>query len=290
MYKLSNISLTNYSIIAGKISGSNIPTSGIMDMPERIGKVAHDWQDDNGIEPYVGATELFWAGRDIEFTGILNASTRGEAESYLASFYNNLRNLSGLVVFETPHGNFNVYVNKGIKVVWLDYQGFCTINFTLREPVIAIPTPIIPTGALPNVYGIDSIAFSSFGIYLEKATLGNLSRPETNSGVFKAYENEGFQLTKPKVKSIDISLIATGANFADLKTNIELLFAILAQSGLRNLNIDGRILQAYNTKGFKVTDITETDNLAVARITLPMDLYEEIVSLNKFNYTLNFRL
>jgi hypothetical protein len=270
MYRLSNISFNDFSIVAGQQKGSNIAVSGMLDMPKRTGKVNHNWGDNYGVEPYVSATEIKFAGRDIHFVGLLQADTRGEAVTKLQNMYDLLDSITKLVTFETPYGSYQVYMAKPVVVKWLKYKGYCSINFTLREPVVTILTPSIPASSDTSVYGVDGVPFAEFGLYVSKVT-GNYNRPGTNSQIFKAYTNEGYQLTKTKAQSITIDMFCIATDFAGLKTNIELLHVILAQAGLRTLNIDGRLLNAYATNGFKVTNI-KVGSQAVAKVSLVMTL------------------
>src|SRR5690606_22973840 len=78
-YKLGGILLSEYKIKPGRAPGSNLAIEGTWDMPVRTNKVHHEWPDENGVEPYLLPEEIFFAGRDITFHGILHAESDAEA-------------------------------------------------------------------------------------------------------------------------------------------------------------------------------------------------------------------
>ena len=87
MYSINNIAFETYGITAGRIDGSNIALSGQLDMPARLGKTFHDWTGEEGVEPYVLASEIRHGGRDLVFSGYLVATNKELAYEQLATFY-----------------------------------------------------------------------------------------------------------------------------------------------------------------------------------------------------------
>lgn len=76
-YKINNKPIEDFGLIPGRQSNSNIAIAGCWDMPARIGKVFHDWQDENGVEPYLREDEIFFGGRDISLYCWLSEGDRG---------------------------------------------------------------------------------------------------------------------------------------------------------------------------------------------------------------------
>jgi len=111
MYKLNNISFESLGITAGRIKGEGIALKGIFDLPMRIGKSFNDWQDENSIEPYVDADEIFLGGRTILFAGILKGSQL-QNETVLSNLKALIDAYKLTIPFETPYGSYCVYIKK----------------------------------------------------------------------------------------------------------------------------------------------------------------------------------
>lgn len=99
MYSINNILFSNFGIIPGRVDGSNIAVSGMLDMPERIGKSFHDWTGDAGIEPYVLQPEIRHGGRSINFAGYVVGADKASAYAALNLFYKELNSYDDLVTW-----------------------------------------------------------------------------------------------------------------------------------------------------------------------------------------------
>ena len=65
-YLLNSVDLsTTYGIIASHAPESNIAMAGVFDMPQRTGTTYKDWGDADGVEPWVNAGEIMFAGREL---------------------------------------------------------------------------------------------------------------------------------------------------------------------------------------------------------------------------------
>ena len=255
MYKINNISLSTYNIIAGRAPNSMIAMTGVLDMPKRTGKTFHSWGDHHGVEPYVSASEIFFAGRELAFYGLVKAEDRPSAVYLLKGFYKLLNGFSDLVPFETPYGTFQVYLKEEIKVSYLS-DGWCQMVLKLQERIVSIPTPVLPIISNYGVYGIDGIPFKNIGAFVV-STDGNLNRPGTKKQSIESYGYEGYEITKNKLQKFKVNLVFQGVDFDGLKENVGMLHRILASEGLHDLNIDGTGLKIWAVNGFKVKSIRE---------------------------------
>lgn len=248
-YKLNNVDLTLYGIFAGRISGGNIAVSGIYDMPKRAGDTFHDWADENGVESYTDADEIFFDGRDIVFKGLLQG-TRSETFEALNGLYSAISAFTGTVVFSTPFGDFNVLV-KSIEPT--HYSDITEIEIKFREPVVNL------TGTLPSpvagFYSIDNISLTSFGLYVSKQKeLSNL--PEAKTQYFKKYGSVGFQITKRKNNTLKLTGLLIGNDISDFTAKVKSLYKLFSSPGERTFNLANEVeVNGFAVDGFKVTNI-----------------------------------
>lgn len=132
MYKLNDILLSDYGIIPGRVKGEGIAVKGIFDLPKRINRTHFDWGDDNSVEPYVDTDEIFFGGRDLFFAGIIKG-TRIEVEANLKALHDAIDAFPNTVIFETPYGDYCIYVKKIIPKF---YRNGATLKIDFREPDI----------------------------------------------------------------------------------------------------------------------------------------------------------
>ena len=275
-YLLNNISLSTYGITPVHAPDSNISVQGCFDLPARTGNCYYSWGDSDSVEPYVASSDLFFAGRDIVFSGAL-FGTRQQCASNLQTFYNAISAASGLSVFETPYNSASGYVKSIIPEM---QNGAAKIQMTFREPVVNL------AGTLPAVgssnYTIDSIPFSSFGLYLSKAeTLFNL--PELKEQNFTKYGSEGYEIVKRQNKTLDFSGFITGNSITDFQNNVAALYKLFSSTGTRNIKINDEInVDCFATEGFKVDNIYLYNNLMIANFKISL----MAVSVNAINYLL----
>ncbi|MFC2110500.1 hypothetical protein ACFLSU_08030 [Bacteroidota bacterium] len=277
MYKLNNILLSDYGFIASQAPNSNIAVTGVLDMPKRIGKTFHSWGDHHGVEPYVSAAEIFFSGREIAFFGLLKADNKHEAIYKLQGlgFYSLLNSFTELMPLETPYGTFQVYVKEEIKVDYLT-DGWCKIIIKFQEPIVTIPTPVLPVTTDYRDYGIDGISFKTLNAFVTSVN-DNMNRPGQKKQNVSVYGKEGYELTKTKFQKIKFGLVFQGENFTEIKGNIEIIHKQLASEGLHDINIDGTGRKIWAIDGFKVKNIKET----VAELSIELmvndetSLYEE---------------
>ena len=246
-YTLNSINLTTYGIVPGHSPGSNIAMQGIFDMPQRIGETHREWADDDSVEPYTLADELFFAGRDISFHGSI-LGTNKQVNDYMEALYDAIEAFTGLVTFSTPYGDFSVQVKT---IVPEFYIGGCKIVMTMRQPVVTLTGTIPPTGT--SAYTIDLVPMMSFGLYYGKGS-GFRSLSELKEQLYTKYGAEGYQMTRRKARNFGIHAFVSGSTLANFQANISALYKCFSSAGLRSIIINNEIeIECFAIEGFKVT-------------------------------------
>lgn len=249
-YTLNSVNLSTYGIIPGHISGSNIALSGCFDLPERIGATHYIWPEDNSVEPYVASDELFFAGRDLVFKGVI-LGPNAVINNYIKALYNAVQAFADLVTFATPYGSFSVQVKS---ITPIHYNSACTIEIAFREPVVTLTGGALPAAGINN-YTIDHIPFSSFGLYLgSKKELANL--PDLKPQYFTKYSSEGYQITKYSNKALSIEALLKASSLSDFQDKVRNLYLLFSSAGTRNIKINDQAnIDCFATKGFKIEGI-----------------------------------
>jgi hypothetical protein len=263
-YKLNGTDIyTTYGIRAGHALGSNIAMRGVFDMPQRTGTTYKDWGDADGVEPWVNAGEMFFAGRDINFSGfIVGADVALNAA--VSGFYAAIDSATGISVFETPYNSASGYVKS---VVPRYMNGGCFIDMVFREPVVAL-TGTLPASGSSVAYMIDNIPFSSFGLYLSKPDgLHNLSEPKEQ--FFTQYGQEGYQIVKRKHKTLEMNGFVMGTSLSDFTSKIQSLYKVFSSSGTRTIVLNTiTTVECFATEGFKVSDVHYSSSGVIARFNI----------------------
>lgn len=291
MYTINNIPLTDYGIISGQHSNSNIALAGWLDMPKRIGDTYRDWGDENGVEPYVSADEIYFGGRDLEFKGFIKYDDVDKLDVQLNHFYHFLGSFDDLFEFSTPYGRFNVTVKKEIKTKKIGTT-LLEMEITFREPVVSIPngffasTFFSPEYFQSNInadavhyaeyhyseYGINGMPFKEIGALVISCS-DSFNRPKTKTGETVNIETkEAYKITKREQETGKLTLLFCSQIFEDLTKNVNTLHLLLSQEGLKDLNIDKRVIQGYATNGFSVKNIYKTENLSTAIVELELNI------------------
>ena len=256
-FKLNSIDLTTYGITAVQNPGSNIALDGCFNLPSRIGDIFYDWGDSDGIEEYTDSVDIFFAGRDIQFTGAL-FGTRPACSNNLQTFYNAINAASGgLSVFETPYNSASGYV-KSVTTELLN--GAVKIQMIFREPVVIL-TGTLPASGTSN-YTIDSIPFASFGLYLSKPE-AIFDLPELKEQLFTKYGSEGYQITKRKNKTLDFNGFVAGNSLDDFQSKVKALYLLFSQAGTRKLKINNELyVTCFADQGFTIDGVyVQTNNV-----------------------------
>jgi hypothetical protein len=263
-YSLNGVDLDVYGLKTSHASGSNIALSGCFDMPKRIGTTYHEWDDENGIEPFVAESEIMFEGRDLTlYCGIIDTFTN--VNSYLDSLNTAVKNFSDLVSLVTPYGTFQVLVKNIVP----DYLNFGSqIVISLREPIVTLTGGSLPAiGTAINK--IDNIPFASFGLYLSSAK-DQRQLAEMKEHSTTIYGSEGYYIAKRKNNIIVIDGLLVGSSLSDFQSKIKALFLIFKTAGLRTIVIGSTSMTCFAADGFKVSDVHIYTNQVIAKFNISL--------------------
>lgn len=252
MIKLANIDLSQFNFVEGVMQGSNIAYTGILDMPARIGKTHHSWPERKGIQPYVNANEIRFGGRDIKLVGFIMGSDLKDCSLKAKGLFDLVDSFTDLVDLQCDWGTFKVYVNSAMQ---FDYWGEYAmgIEFSFREPVVDLAGPLPSENYPDNDFGIDGISFRDLGGTMLEIWGDRVSRPAPKAMQFKAYHQEGYQITKTEAPVLSFKLLIEQPDYASFKARIQSLYALFSAPGLRTLILQNDALRSFFVKdGFTV--------------------------------------
>ncbi len=268
-YTLDGTDLTVYGITPGRKIGGNVALGGGFDLPQRIGKTYHSWGDESGIEAYTESSEIFFAGRDITFRGVLTGSY-SECRTNLTSFVEACDSVTGTRTFSTPYGDFVGYVKR---VTPTHFNGGTIIDMIFREPVADLSGGSLPvTGTGGSI--IDNIPFTSFGVYLaENDEVSSL--PERKPFSVTKHGAEGYNFSYRENKDLTLRGTIMATDLDDFKSKIKALYLLFSSSGTRQVKLnDTEYVTCFADKGFEVSNIICTSQvLASWRIQLKVTAY-----------------
>lgn len=293
-YTLNGTALSTFGMIASqaKSKGSNLAISGQLDFPKRINKTAHDWGDQDGLQPYVTDGEIHFAGRDIDFHFLLEAESVNLAYAKLFAFYDFLEGLTGLVTLSCDFGSWQVMVRDEIEIEDLG-RGAMAGMIPFREPVCDL-AGVIPTEPDPDVLeGIGGVSWSSLGFDLVdfrqmgivgSSLEGMLNRPKPKAGESLSYESEGYQVTKVGARKYKLVGAVEAVDYETLKTVISGLWALFAAEGTRVLYIaDDLIRIVFCEEGIEIDQLV-VDYKATARVSINLTEATEYVSSENWQF------
>lgn len=294
-YKLNNVLLESYGIIPIQSGDTNLAITGAWDMPARIGKTFHDWgNDQDGIEPYVLASEIRFGGIDISIECVVKGTSKNDALRKCYAFFSSIDAYNSLVPLECDWGTWNVLVNGEVKGEYLNY-GLARLTIPLRCPVVPMPTtlpindlqynpltdqdgviilvnnePLYGGSIKYDGYGIDGVMFASLGLIITSIT-DRFSRPAPKSGQVTAYRNEGYRTTATKEREITINAAIVQPTYEAFVQVVNGLKALFSKPGLRYLTREQDALRDFFVKdGFKITGVRVNDGQVIAFITITL--------------------
>ncbi|WP_316743816.1 hypothetical protein [Pedobacter antarcticus] len=278
-YYLNGKNVNDYGIIPGQESNSNLALSGPWDMPSRIGKIYQEWPDENGLEPYLRADELFYGGRDLSFTYFLQGDSREEAMVKSYQLYDDINSFNGLIPFSSDlYGIYQVYVSGEISVEYLA-DGWCKGVIPMREPVVNLlgdlPTP---DNGSP---GIDNMSFESLGFKL--ITMKSQSdRPGIKAVERTAYGYEAAKIGKATFREFDLTLAIIKPSYTQFKSAIQGLMHLLSRPGARTLDYNNIKREFFAKDGFKVTKMQKQGEKYVAVLEIKLSEIRVLETWNVF--------
>lgn len=257
IYKLNNIDLRSLGFIPGKQNGSNIALAGCFDMPERTGKVFHSWGDEHGIEPYVSAAEISFAGRSISLVGYIFGEGKLDCTSKANRIFEMIDRFSGLVPLSCKWGTYMVRVNQPLTGTFIGDKAL-KMTLVFFEPTVPL-TGTIPT-TTNAAYGIDGISFKDLGgtLLLLSGDRTNRPLPKTLSFTSNA---EDVEEIKTEAREITLKIFIDQPNLDAFRDKINGLYALFSAPGLRELKISTDFDRRFFVKdGFKVSNINSRPN------------------------------
>lgn len=278
-YYLNGKNLSEYSLISGRAANSNLALSGAWDMPSRIGKIYQEWPDENGLEPYLRADELFYGGRDLSFNYFLQASSREDAMIKSYQLYDDINSFNGLIPFSSDlYGTYQVYVSGEISVEYLA-DGWCKGVIPMREPVVNLlgdlPTP-------DNGYpGIDNMSFEALGFNIVSMKT-QMDRPGLKSVERTAYGYEPAKVGKTTFREFDMTLAISKPSYIQFKRAMQSLMYILSKSGARTLEYNNIKREFFAKDGFNVTKMYKQGERYVAVIEIKLSEIRVLETWNAF--------
>ncbi|AMQ00911.1 hypothetical protein AY601_4060 [Pedobacter cryoconitis] len=262
MYKLKNIPLSDFGFEPGQQPGSNIGLSGFLNMPGRFGDTFFDWAGEVGIEPYVSAEDISlggFSGRDLNLTGYIKGTDRVDCEFKREGLVSLIDTFTGLVPLECKWGTFNVYVNGSVTAEFI-HDTFLKITIPFREPIVDM-SGVIPTGNDAG-FGIDGVSFKSLGADQLELSGDRRNRPAPKSMDAIAYGKEAYQITNTVAPELILKLFIKQSTYAEFRSKIMSLQALLAAPGLRTLSARNDKLRSFFVKdGFTVDSLYSNQGL-----------------------------
>lgn len=266
MYFINDIPLSDFGFTPGRQPNSNLAIAGCWDMPSRIGKTHHDWLDENGVEPYLRADEIFFGGRDISLICWASELGRTGFVSAMQTFYDFLDTLqSGLFTLSSPFGSWEVQILEAQPVRYLA-QGYGNIELKFREPSVAI------SGTLPSVQsggiGIDGYSFADLGL-VKQLTKDQANRPQSKQGETVAYGTERIGRVKRGMREFSIDFFLSHGTLTEFTSAVENLMFLLSKPNARTLRLDdGTVREFFVKDGFKVSGVRVSQSRTTGFLTL----------------------
>lgn len=261
-YTLNSIDLSTYGIIPGHSPSSNLAMQSNFNLPARIGQTYYEWAEGT-VEPYVDASELYFGGRDIKFTGSVFGTNKAINDN-LQALYDAVEVFTDLVVLSTPYGDHNVQVKS---IVPEYFTGACSVVITFREPVVDLTGLALPDEDTSN-YTIDLIPMASFGLYYAKGS-GVRSLSEFKEQFFTKYGAEGYQMSQRKPRAFNMKATLMATSLADFQNKVNQLYLLFSSPGLRSIVINNEILvSCFAVEGFDINGVLMYGNCMIANFEI----------------------
>lgn len=261
-YIFAGFNLTErLNIIGTGNSSTNIELSGHLDMPARIGKIYQDWAEENSVEPYVRADEIFFGGRDI----VIDAYIKDAVYSEIYQLNKDLDAINGVENLETDFGIFPVtFVNMTVRHM---QNGISQLSMKYRQAVVPIVEdwrPAVKSGG----YGIDGYSWADLGLIP--------CRPDNDWGRAdsKMLENSVYGFERNRVKwhkmnIITLHFLVRKPTYEEVEGAIKKFAALMQSEGKRMLSLkDGSVREVFAKDGFSVNGIRITSTETYANIVI----------------------
>lgn len=263
-YLLNGIDLSTYGILAGRGDG-NTAMQGCWDLPKRSGDTFYSWGDEDGVEPFVEASDMTFEGREITFNGVVPVNNF-DLYYKLKPLYADVNALTGLSEFETPFGTFNIQV---VDIQEEHTYGAGTVKIKMREPVVSLTGGSYPASG-DAAYTIDGIPTYGFGLYINGSN-GAYHLPTLKEQNFTKYGTEGFQIVKRGHNELSLKGYIFGTGIADFQEKIKALYLAFSASGKRLINKNNEVIvECFAVDGFSVTNVFVLNSLVTAEFNIKL--------------------
>jgi len=235
-------------------------------MPERIGDTYYSWAEEDYVQPFVDADELFFAGRNITLYANMFGS-KGDINSNLRVLYSDIKAFTDIVTLSTPYGDFSVYVdNISVEPIGRVTKA-ANITIQFREPVVTLDGTLPSTGT--SLWTIDSIPLSSFGVYVSSDRLNVF--PQMKQQFFTKYGSEHYQICRRGESTIVVNGFITGTSIEDFKTNVSALYKLFSSPGERSLKVIHPVtIKCFAKNGFNISNVFVFDNLVIGNFSIEL--------------------
>ncbi len=268
-YTINGVNVSDYGIIPGRIDGSNIAVSGWLNLPIRMGETSHEWAESDGVEPYVLADEIDFAGIDITFSGVIKG-TRVDCIGKIQDLLSAVNALSGTFIFSTPYGDFEVYLKN---LTTKQETTVLSINLIFHQPVVSFPALTLPSTATAKS-SINGIPFGAFGLILK--SFPDYAIAEMREQDLTVYNAERFKKTKRSIKKVTIECVFAAPSVGEFISRGKLLRKLFSDPGTKEIRLnDSLLFSAYATDGFEVSGITTYGDSMIADFKIQLIIYTE---------------
>lgn len=277
-YYINDISLSDFGLTPGRQPNSNLAISGVWDMPSRIGKTHHDWLNENGVEPYLRADEIFFGGRDISLYCWLSEVGRTGYVRAVQRLYDYFDTIQlGLFTLSCPIGSWEVQMVSSSPAKYLA-QGYGNIDLKFREPVVSMVGNLLETSG--EGVGIDGYSFSDLGI-VKQLTKDQANRAESKQLPVISYGSERIGSVKRGMREFSIDFFLSHPTLAEFTAAVQNLAFILSRPNARTLRLDdGTVREVFVKDGFKVSGVRKSQSGITGFLTLNI---AEIKMLENWN-------
>lgn len=250
-YKIGNIPIEVYGFTAGCISSSSgeaYALTGTMSLPKRTGKTHHNWGD--SIEPYVDANDMTYDVRDFELSLTARAANIEELNERLNTFYTALGN--SFTLTNDLQGSFEVIPIEGKVIHYSNGWGMTAIQLRELSPMRYADLRALPTIITPASEGIDGYSWQDLGL-----VVGGLDNR------YDLTQFQPLQLTAENhacgsraARTVTLKGTIKAGNYADLKTKVEVLHALIGGEGTRTIRyFDDTTREAFAVDGIKIDKV-----------------------------------
>lgn len=268
-YYLNGVDLSRFGFIPGQAQGSNIALSGAWSLPPRLGDCYYEWPE--GVEPFVSDGDICLGGRDLALYGTIIGKNRDEFLMNLNELYGALHQFNDLVELKSDDfGCYKVYVKDVIKTTYLR-DGFGNIVLKFREPAVDI-AGILPVGTSDVGNRIDDIPLSELGLTMQEFS-GRDNRPAIQTMNFNAWQREGYQVTKPKVREFNLRMGINAVDYTDFRQKVGQYYQLFSSPGVRDVTVHGETEALFCKDGFTIENILIQDSVTATLNIKMLDGY-----------------